>query len=123
RCTSPPPPAPPPAPPPPPPHTPRLPPPPARPPLPSAGARNRPPHPFLPSAITLPHKEGAPAYTRPGQFAARLGIEHDPIFVDGTREHPMDFTVPALALSSDVSSPRLQDRRALLRAIDDAHPG
>jgi uncharacterized protein (DUF1501 family) len=87
----------------------------------SVVALKRPPHPHLPSAITLPQKEGAPAFTRPGQFAARLGIEYDPIFVDGTREHPLDFTVPALSLSSDVSSPRLQDRRALLRAIDDAH--
>ena len=39
----------------------------------SVVALKRPPHPHLPSAITLPHKEGAPEYTRPGQFAARLG--------------------------------------------------
>jgi hypothetical protein len=85
----------------------------------SVVALKRPPHPFLPSAITLPHKEGAPAYTRPGQFAARLGIEYDPVFVDGTRERPLDFSVPALGLRGDVSAERLFDRRTLLKALDD----
>jgi hypothetical protein len=80
----------------------------------------RPPHPHLPSAITLPNKEGAPEYTRPGQFAARLGLEYDPVFVDGTRERPLDFNVPALSLRGDVSGDRLLDRRGLLRALDDA---
>src|SRR5439155_7742247 len=36
----------------------------------------RPPHPYLPSLITLPQKPGFPEYTRPGQFAARLGLEY-----------------------------------------------
>jgi uncharacterized protein (DUF1501 family) len=86
----------------------------------SVVARKRPPHPFLPNAITLPGKEGAPEYTRPGQFAARLGIEFDPLFVEGTREHPLDFSVPALSLRGDVPADRLLDRRGLLRAVDDA---
>lgn len=86
----------------------------------SVVAFKRPPHPHLPSAITLPHKEGAPEYTRPGQFAARLGLEYDPVFVDGTRERPLDFTVPALSLRGDVPASRMLDRRALLQAIDDA---
>lgn len=86
----------------------------------SVVARKRPPHPYLPSAITLPHKEGAPEYTRPGQFAARLGLEYDPVFVEGTRERPLDFTVPALSLRGDVSGERLLARRDLLRALDDA---
>src|SRR5690349_21147925 len=86
----------------------------------SVVALKRPPHPLLPSAITLPHKEGAPEYTRPGQFSARLGIEFDPVFVEGTRERPLDFTVPALSLGGDVSADRLLDRRSLLEALDDA---
>jgi hypothetical protein len=86
----------------------------------SVVALKRPPHPHLPNAITLPHKEGAPEYTRPGQFAARLGIEYDPVFVDGTRERPLDFAVPAIALSGDVTGERLQDRRSLLHALDGA---
>jgi hypothetical protein len=86
----------------------------------SVVAFKRPLHPFLPSAITLPHKEGAPMFTRPGQFAARLGIEHDPVFVDGTRDRPLDFSVPALRLSGDVSPQRLDDRRDLVRALDEA---
>jgi hypothetical protein len=87
----------------------------------SVVAMKRGPHPHLPSAITLPHKEGAPEYTRPGQFAARLGIEYDPVFVDGTRERPLDFTVPALSLRGDIPPGRMLDRRSLLRALDDAH--
>jgi uncharacterized protein (DUF1501 family) len=86
----------------------------------SVVAFKRPAHPFLPSAITLPHKEGAPDYTRPGQFAARLGIAYDPVIVEGTRERPLDFTVPALSLRGDVSPARMSARRDLLRALDDA---
>lgn len=82
-------------------------------------ALKRPPHAFLPSTITLPHKEGAPEYTRPGQFAARLGIEYDPLFVEGTRERPLDFTVPALSLRGDIPAERLLDRLSLLKALDD----
>ena len=84
----------------------------------SVVAFKRPPLPHMPSAITLPQKEDAPEYTRPGQFAARLGIEYDPVFVEGSRAKPMDFAVPALALSGDLSAERLQDRRTLLRAMD-----
>jgi hypothetical protein len=86
----------------------------------SVVALKRPRHPFLPSAITLPQKEDAPEYTRPGQFAARLGIEYDPVFVEGTRERPLVFAVPALSLRGDVSGERLLARRELLRAVDSA---
>ena len=84
----------------------------------SVVAGKRPPLPNLPSAITLPQKEDAPQYTRPGQFAARLGIEYDPVFVDGSREKPFEFAVPALTLSGEVSGERLQDRKMLLQSID-----
>jgi hypothetical protein len=87
----------------------------------SVVALKRPPLPNLPSAITLPQKEDAPQYTRPGQFAARLGIEYDPVFVEGSREQPMDFAVPALTLGGDVSRERLHDRHSLLRSIDATH--
>jgi hypothetical protein len=80
----------------------------------------RPVHPSLPSAITLPQKEGAPEYTRPGQFSARLGIEYDPFFIDGSREKPLQFTVPALQLSGDVTAQRLLDRRSLLATLNAA---
>jgi uncharacterized protein (DUF1501 family) len=86
----------------------------------SVVALKRLPLPHLPSAITLPQKEGAPEYTRPGQFAARLGIESDPVFVDGTRERPLDFAVPALTLSGDIPADRLLDRHVLLQALDGA---
>src|SRR5262249_17385311 len=85
----------------------------------SVVALKRPPHPFLPSAITLPHKEGAPAYTRPGQFAARLGIEYDPVFVDGSRARPLAFGAPRGGRRGAPPAGRLLDRRTLLRALDD----
>lgn len=84
----------------------------------SVVAYKRPPHPHLPSAITLPHKEGAPEYTRPGQFAARLGLEYDPVFVEASREKPLEFAVPALKLEGDVSVERLSSRQQLLGALD-----
>ncbi len=86
----------------------------------SVVALKRPPHPAFPNAITLPQKEGAPEYTRPGQFSARLGIEYDPLFINGTRESPLDFTVPALSLAADASPERMTSRRELLAAIDQA---
>ena len=84
----------------------------------STVAYKRPPHPYLPSVISLPQKEGAPEYTRPGQFGARLGLEFDPVFVDGSREKPMTFTAPALQLHGDIGLGRLQSRRELLSSLD-----
>jgi hypothetical protein len=86
----------------------------------SVVALKRPARSLLPDAITLPHKEGAPEYTRPGQFAARLGIAYDPVFVEGTRERPLDFAVPALSLRGDVPADRMLTRRGLLRTLDRA---
>jgi hypothetical protein len=86
----------------------------------SVVAFKRPPHRNLPSAITLPQKEGAPEYTRPGQFAARLGLEYDPLFVDGSRAAPLEFSVPALKLAGDMTVDRLLEKQALLAAIDGA---
>ena len=80
----------------------------------------RPAHPYLPSLLTLPQKPGFPRYTRPGQFAARLGLEYDPAYLIGSRERPLEFAVPALTLQGDVSAGRLQSRRELLRALDGA---
>ncbi|MEW4570770.1 DUF1501 domain-containing protein [Tautonia sp. JC769] len=83
-------------------------------------ASRRPPHPSLTNAVTLPHKPSRAPYTRPGQFAARIGVEHDPLYLMGDREHPLTFQVPALTLQADVDHPRLLARRSLLDTIDDA---
>ncbi|MDP6444609.1 MAG: DUF1501 domain-containing protein [Pirellulaceae bacterium] len=77
-----------------------------------------PPHPYLPQSITLPMKPGAPEYTRPGQFAARLGVEHDPLYVLGDVDDPMHFAAPAIELAGDVSIDRLLSRRALLKNLN-----
>ena len=81
-------------------------------------ASRRPPHPELPNAITLPHKPSKLPYTRPGQFAARLGVEHDPLYLSGSHEAPLQFHAPALVLEGNVTTQRLTDRRSLLSTID-----
>lgn len=86
----------------------------------SVVAMKRPAHPSLPNAITLPQKEGAPEYTRPGQFAARIGIEYDPLFVDGSRDKPNNFVVPALSLHGNTTRDQMASRRELLSSIDKA---
>lgn len=83
-------------------------------------AAKRPRHPALPNAVTLPHMPSQKPYTRPGQFAARLGIEHDPLYLIGQREQPLTFTAPALELQAGLDSGRLARRRELLDAVDDA---
>ncbi|HVK11023.1 MAG TPA: DUF1501 domain-containing protein [Gemmataceae bacterium] len=84
-----------------------------------AGSR-RPAHPRLPNVISLPHKPSKLPYTRPGQFAARLGPEFDPLYVQGSLEKPLEFRAPALVLGGDVTASRLTDRDGLRRAIDAA---
>jgi hypothetical protein len=83
-------------------------------------AAKRSEHGSLPSFITLPQKEGAPAYTRPGQFAARLGIEYEPLFVEGNSKEPLKFQAPALVLQEGTTPVRLGNRFELLRELDEA---
>ena len=88
-------------------------------------AARRPPHSELPNAITLPHKPSKAPYTRPGQFAARLGVQYDPLYVQGSYDEgstgqPLRFQAPALVLEGDTSPQRLLDRRELLGTIDTA---
>lgn len=84
----------------------------------SVVASKRPSHPFLPNAITLPHKPSRAPYTRPGQFAARLGVEHDPLYLQGDVDQPMTFQAPALALEGGMTAARLQRRESLLKDLD-----
>ncbi len=83
-------------------------------------ASKRQPHAYLPNAITLPHMPSRKPYTRPGQFAARLGVEFDPLYLQGRHDQPLQFTAPALELQQDVTPGRITARRNLLTAIDDA---
>ena len=48
----------------------------------------------LPGAITLPHMPSRKPYTRPGQFAAKLGVEFDPLYVNGSVDQPLLFQAP-----------------------------
>ncbi len=83
-------------------------------------AAKRPAHAFLPNAITVPHKPSKAPYTRPGQFSARLGVEYDPLYLQGNIEQPLKFSAPALELQAGMTDGRLRARRELLGAVDDA---
>jgi hypothetical protein len=83
-------------------------------------ATRRPPHPDLPNAVTLPHRPSKAPYTRPGQFAARLGVEHDPLYIHGEVDRPLHFQAPALSLGGEIGVQRILDRRALLGSLDAA---
>ncbi|QDU43304.1 hypothetical protein Mal52_17760 [Symmachiella dynata] len=86
----------------------------------SVVAAKKPARPQLPSAITLPHKPSRAPYTRPGQFAARIGPEFDPLYINGSHENPLQFHAPSLVLDGDVSPERLTNRRELLNTVDAA---
>lgn len=72
----------------------------------------------LPSCVTLPHMPSRLPYTRPGQFAARLGVEHDPLYVLSEHKQPLKFEAPALVLGGDVDPRRLSSRGALLESLN-----
>ncbi len=78
----------------------------------------RPPHPELPQIISLPHKPSRPPFTRPGQFSGKLGPLHDPLYLIGDHAEPMKINAPALRLQT--SKGRLEDRQALLGAMNRA---
>ncbi|MDF1860555.1 MAG: DUF1501 domain-containing protein [Verrucomicrobiales bacterium] len=78
----------------------------------------RPPHPDLPQVISLPHKPSRPPYTRPGQFSGKLGPLHDPLYLIGNDAEPMEISAPSLRLQT--SKGRLEDRQALLEAMNHA---
>ena len=69
----------------------------------SVVASRCPPRGSLPGAITLPHKPSRLPYTRPGQFAARLGLEHDPLYVEGSVDH--DGSIGRQARFSKIGAP------------------
>jgi len=74
----------------------------------------------LPNCVTLPHMPSRAPYTRPGQFAARLGVQYDPLYVYGEREKPLEFKAPSLTLEGDLDPRRLASRGSLLTELDQA---
>lgn len=78
----------------------------------------RDPHPSLPQVISLPHMPSRLPFTRPGQFAGKLGLDHEPFYLNGDRDKPTTFQAPSLSLSTD-GKVRLDERRALLGTLND----
>ena len=83
-------------------------------------AAKRPQRSGMPNAISLPYKPSQAPYTRPGQFAGKLGVKYDPLFVYGRRDKPMEFKAPDLVLTSDVPVSRFGLRQELLAGFDAA---
>ena len=77
-----------------------------------------PAHPSLPQIISLPHMPSKLPFTRPGQFAGRLGLDHEPFYLNGDAEKPTQFQAPSLSLSTD-GKIRLDERRVLLETLND----
>ena len=73
--------------------------------------------PALPSHVAYPHilRDGS---VTPGQAASFLGKAFDPFFVGRDPNQP-DFRLPELSLPAEMPLERLDDRRGLLRMIDD----
>ena len=88
----------------------------------SVVAMRRPQHPTLPSLITLPHKPSKLPFTRPGQFAGRIGMEYDPFFLNGSFDEPLNFAAPTISIGGGMSAARMQDRQSLLAAMNEARP-
>ncbi|MFN0197834.1 MAG: DUF1501 domain-containing protein [Planctomycetaceae bacterium] len=72
----------------------------------------------LPNAISYPWIPEGPPDIRAGQFAGKLGIEHDPLYLLGSGDQPLKFQAPALVLEGDLSAEKLLHRRSLLRELD-----
>ncbi len=72
----------------------------------------------LPNAISYPWSPDGPADLRAGQFAGRLGIEHDPLCLLGKVEEPLKFQAPSLVLKGGLSARSLLHRRSLLAELD-----
>ena len=86
----------------------------------SVVASKRPRRGLLPNAISYPWTPDGPADLRAGQFAGRLGVEHDPLLLSGRVEEPLKLEAPALVLQGNLTLDNLLHRRSLLRDFDQA---
>ncbi|MDW8223092.1 MAG: DUF1501 domain-containing protein [Gemmatales bacterium] len=72
--------------------------------------------PGVPTFVAFPHVIADGSVT-PGQHASFLGRKHDPFFVGQDPNRP-DFRLPELTLPAGLTLERLEDRRQVLRLID-----
>lgn len=83
-------------------------------------AKQRPGKPEILPQVHLPYltKEGANGPPQPGFFGGFLGQKYDPLFV--LKDPNLDnFSVPELHLQTGLSARRLDERRELVRSIDE----
>ena len=72
----------------------------------------------LPPAISFPWIPETPPDIRAGQFAGRLGVEHDPLYLFADANQPGRFQAPALTLPEGTTVEALGNRRHLLSLLD-----
>jgi hypothetical protein len=70
----------------------------------------------LPTFVSFPYTIRDGSIT-PGQHASFLGKSHDPLFISQDPNSP-DFRLPELSLPSNISPERLNNRREVLKLID-----
>lgn len=73
---------------------------------------------MLPNAISYPWIPEGSFDIRAGQFAGKLGFEHDPLNLTGSLENPLKFQAPVLTLDGTMTKEKLLHRRSLLRELD-----
>jgi len=71
----------------------------------------------IPSGVNLPTFLMSSPLTWPGQHAGFLGPKYDPWQIVGDPNHP-EFRVDALTLAQGINSGRLEQRRSLLKTLD-----
>jgi uncharacterized protein (DUF1501 family) len=71
----------------------------------------------LPPFVALPQTISDVGNLTPGQFGGYLGRQHDPLTVSGD-PNSADFKVRELTLRPEISPSRLDERRSLLREVD-----
>ncbi len=73
--------------------------------------------PAIPSFVSYPYvlRDGS---VTPGQTASFLGKSYDPLFISAD-PNSRDFGLPELSLPASLGFERLDDRRALLRSLDE----
>ena len=72
----------------------------------------------LPNAISYPWTPDGPADLRAGQFAGRLGVEHDPLLLTGNVKEPLRFRAPSLVLQGNLTTKKLMQRKSLLGQLN-----
>jgi hypothetical protein len=71
----------------------------------------------VPTAVSLPTMIADGPFRTPGEFAGLLGKMHDPLFITQDPNSP-NFDIEELTLPAELTFERVDNRKALLKAVD-----